>query len=182
MLHCRNLLEMLRCSMYILVIRKRVATRNARSDEMTKTPDLTKVMQDMMASFPVDASAFQNAFKTQAAFAEKFSKVALEAAEKSTEITSKWAKDSIAKLTDVSKAKAEPTDYTKSVTDFASAAAEMAAENLAAFAEVAKKVQMETVELMLAAGKDMSEDATAAVKKATADVTSVAKKAAAAAK
>ena len=149
---------------------------------MTKTPDFAKTMQDMMASFPVDASAFQNAFKTQAAFAEKFSKVALEAAEKSTEITSKWAKDSIAKLTDVSKAKAEPTDYTKSVTDFASAAAEMAAENLAAFAEVAKKVQMETVELMLAAGKDMSEDATAAVEKATAEVTSVAKKAAAAAK
>jgi hypothetical protein len=149
---------------------------------MTKSPDFAKTMQDMMASFPVDASAFQNAFKTQAAFAEKFSKVALEAAEKSTEITSKWAKDSIAKMTDVSKAKAEPTDYTKSVTDFASAAAEMAAENLAAFAEVAKKVQMETVELMLAAGKDMSEDATAAVKKATAEVTSVAKKAAAAAK
>ena len=149
---------------------------------MTKTPDFAKTMQDMMASFPVDASAFQNAFKTQAAFAEKFSKVALEAAEKSTEITSKWAKDSIAKLTDVSKAKAEPTDYTKSVTDFASAAAEMAAENMAAFAEVAKKVQMETVELMLAAGKNIQDDATAAVKKATSDVTSAAKKAAAAAK
>ena len=38
---------------------------------------------------------------------------------------------------------------------------------MAAFAEIAKKVQMETVELMLAAGKDISEDATAAVKKAT---------------
>jgi hypothetical protein len=149
---------------------------------MTKTPDFAKTMQDMMAQFPVDASAFQNAFKTQAAFGEKFAKVALEAAEKSTEITSKWAKDSIAKLGDVSKAKTEPTDYTKSMTDFASAAAEMAAENLAAFAEVAKKVQMETVELMLAAGKEASEDATAAVKKASADVQAVAKKAAAAAK
>ena len=149
---------------------------------MTKTPDFTKVVQDMMASFPVDASALQNAFKTQAAVGEKLSKVALEAAEKSTEITAKWTKDTIVKLGDVSKAKAEPTEYTKSVTDFASAAAELAAENLAAFAEVAKKVQMETVELMLAAGKDFSEDATAAVKKATAEVTSVAKKAAAAAK
>jgi len=58
----------------------------------------------------------------------------------------------------------------------------MAAENLAAFAEVAKKVQMETVELMLAAGKDFSEDATAAVKKAQADVTTAAKKAAASVK
>jgi hypothetical protein len=149
---------------------------------MTKTPDFTKVVQDMMASFPVDASALQNAFKTQAAMGEKLSKVALEAAEKSTEITAKWTKDTIAKLGDMAKAKVEPTEYTKSATDFASAAAEMAAENMAAFAEVAKKVQMETVELMLAAGKDFSEDATAAVKKATAEVTSVAKKAAAAAK
>lgn len=146
---------------------------------MTKTTDYAKVMQDMMASFPMDMSAFQNAFKTQAAFGEKLTRVALEAAEKSTDISSKWAKDTIAKLTVVSKAKTDAADYTKAATDFATAAAEMAAENMAAFAEVAKKVQMETVELMLAAGKDVSEEATAAVKKATADVTNVAKKAAA---
>lgn len=149
---------------------------------MTKTPDFTKVMQDMMASFPVDASAFQNAFKTQAAFGEKLTKVALEAAEKSTEISSKWAKESLAKLTAAAKAKAEPADYTKAVSDFASAAAEIASEHMAAFAEVAKKVQADTVELLLAAGKDASTEATAAVKKATDDVTAVAKKAAAAAK
>ena len=148
---------------------------------MTKTTtDFSKVMQDMMASFPVDASAFQNAFKSQAAFGEKLTKVALEAAEKSTEISSKWAKDSIAKLTAAAKAKAEPADYTKAATDFASAATEMASEHLAAFAEVAKKVQMDTVELLMAAGKDASTEATAAVKKATDEVTSVAKKAVAA--
>lgn len=147
---------------------------------MNNANDFTKVMQDMMASFPIDASGFQNAFKTQAAFAEKFSKVAIEAAEKSTEISAKWAKDTLAKVGDMAKAKAEPTDYSKAASDFASAAAEMASENMAAFAEIAKKVQMETVELMLAAGKDMSEDATAVVKKATADVTTAAKKAAAA--
>jgi hypothetical protein len=149
---------------------------------MNTATDYTKVMQDMMASFPMDASSMQNAFKTQAAMAEKFSKVALEAAEKSTEITSKWAKDTLVKLSDVSKAKTDPADYSKAATDFASAAAEMAAEHMASFAEVAKKVQMETVELMLSAGKDFSEDATAAVKKATDEVSSVAKKAAAAVK
>jgi hypothetical protein len=147
---------------------------------MTKTPDFTKVMQDMMASFPVDASAFQNAFKTQAAFGEKLSKVALEAAEKSTEISSKWAKEALAKLSAAATAKAEPADYTKAATDFASAAAEIASEHMAAFAEVAKKVQADTVELLLAAGKDASVEATAAVKKATDDVTAVAKKATAA--
>ena len=149
---------------------------------MTKATDFTKVMSDMMASFPMDTSSFQNAFKTQAAFGEKLSAVALAAAEKSTEITSKWAKDSLAKLTVASKAKTEAADYSKAASDFATQAAEMAAENLAAFAEVAKKVQMETVELMMAAGKTASEDASAAVKKATADVTAASKKVATAAK
>lgn len=149
---------------------------------MTNVTDFTKVMQDMMAKFPVDASAFQNAFKTQAAFGEKLSKVALEAAEKSTEISSKWAKETISKLSGTTAAKTEPADYSKAMTEFASAAAEMASENMAAFAEVAKKVQMETVELMLAAGKDASAEAQAAVKKATDEVSSVAKKAATAAK
>ena len=147
---------------------------------MTNVNDFTKVMQDMMAKFPVDASAFQNAFKTQAAFGEKLSKVALEAAEKSTEISSKWAKETIAKLSGASKVKTEPADYTKAATDFASAAAELASENLAAFAEVAKKVQMETVELLLAAGKDASAEASAVVKKATDEVSAATKKATAA--
>ncbi len=63
------------------------------------------------------------------------------------------------------------------MTDFASAQAEVSSESLAAFAEIAKKVQMETVELMLAAGKDMGDEATKAVKKATNDVAAAAKKA-----
>lgn len=149
---------------------------------MAKAQDYTKVFKDMMGNFPVDMSAMQDAYKTQASLAEKMSKVALEAAEKSTEISSKWTLETLGKMGSVATVKDEPADYGKAVTDFASAQAEMAAENMAAFAEVAKKVQMETVELMLAAGKDISEDATAAVKKATADVTAAAKKAAASAK
>ena len=143
----------------------------------TKTQDYSKMMKDMMGSFPMDMSAFQDAFKTQAVLAEKMSKVALEAAEKSTEISTKWTKDTLAQLGMVAKVKQDPADYGKAMTDFASAQAEYAAENMAAYAEVAKKVQMETVELMLAAGKDISEDATAAVKKATNEMTAAAKKA-----
>ena len=142
-----------------------------------KTQDFTKTVQDMMGAFPIDTSAMQDAFKTSAALGEKMSKVAFEAADKSNEISAKWTKETLGRLAEVTKVKEEPTDYSKAVTDFASAQAESAAESMAAFAEVAKKVQMETVELMLAAGKDMSEDATAAVKKATAEVTSAAKKA-----
>ncbi len=147
---------------------------------MAKAQDYNKVMKDMMGAFPVDMSAVQDAFKAQAAFGEKLTKVALEAVEKSAEISTKWTKDTVARAGDVAKVKEDPTDYTKAITDFASAQAELVAENLAAFAEVAKKAQMETVELVLAAGKDISKDATAAVKKATADMTTAAKKATAA--
>ncbi|MBM7068266.1 phasin family protein [Actibacterium sp. 188UL27-1] len=142
------------------------------------TNDMTKMMQEMMASFPMDTNAMTDAFKTSAALGEKMSKVALEAASKSTEISAKLTTDTLSKMGEITKIKDEPADYSKAVTDFASAQAELVAEHMAAFAEVAKKVQMETVELMLAAGKDFSEDATAAVKKATNEVTTAAKKAA----
>ncbi|WP_116132235.1 phasin family protein [Tropicimonas sp. IMCC34043] len=144
---------------------------------MTKTDEITKMMQDMMGSFPMDSGAMQDAFKNTAALGEKMSKVALEAAEKSAEISSKWTKDTLSKLGEVTKLKEDPTEYSKALTEYASSQAEMIAEVMASFSEVAKKVQMETVELMLAAGKDFSEDATAAVKKATEEVTAAAKKA-----
>lgn len=139
--------------------------------------DFTKMMQDMMGNMPMDPKAMQDAFKTQAAISEKMSKVVLEAAEKSAEVSNKWTKQSLAKLGEVSTVKTEPADYTKAVTDFASASAELAAEHMAAYAEIAKRVQMDTVELMLAAGKDMSAEATAAVQKATGEMTAAAKKA-----
>jgi hypothetical protein len=144
---------------------------------MTNTPDMTAMMKDMMGAFPVDTSSMDDAFKTTATLNEKLSGVALTAVEKSTEISSKWTKETVAKLSEMSKAKTDPADYAKAMTDFASAQAESAAEHMAAFAEIAKKVQMDTVELMMAAGKNMQEEATSAVKKATDDATKAAKKA-----
>lgn len=147
-----------------------------------KAQDVTALLKDVMGAFPVDTAVLEDAFKTQATLNEKLSAVALDAASKSTEISSKWTKDTLAKLAELSKAKSEPADYAKAMTDFASAQAEVAAENVAAFAEIAKKVQMETVELMMAAGKEFSEEASNAVKKATNDATAAAKKATATAK
>ena len=146
---------------------------------MTNTPDFTTMFKDALGSFPVDTSAMDGAFKSTVSLNEKLSTVALTAAEKSAAVSNKWAADTLAKLTDMSKAKAEPADYAKAISDFASSSAEVAAENMANISEIAKKVQMETVELMMAAGKDMSAEAQAVATKATADVTTAAKKAAA---
>lgn len=152
----------------------------AKTQDYSK--DYTKLMQEMMGAFPVDMSMFQDAFKNTAEMNEKFARVALEAAGKSAEISAKWTRETLARLSDVSVAKAEPTDYVGAMTEFASAQAELASENLAAFAEVAKKVQSETVELMMEAGKELGAETEAAVKKATEEVTKVAKKASASAR
>lgn len=131
----------------------------------------------MFEDVPTDMGFFTDVFKNSAALGEKFTKVALEAAEKNAEISNKWTKDALAKLAVATTAKDEPTDYSKAVSDFASTSVEAASEHVAAFAEVAKKVQMDTVELMLAAGKKAQAEATAVVKKATVEATDAVKKA-----
>ena len=131
----------------------------------------------MFDDLPVDMNAFTDVFKNSASMGEKFTNVALAAAEKNAEISNKWTKDTLAKLAGVAKSQEDPADYSKAVTDFASTSVEAASEHVAAFAEVAKKVQMDTVELMLAAGKEAQAEATAVVKKATTEATDAVKKA-----
>jgi hypothetical protein len=144
---------------------------------MAKTPDFTKTFQDMMSNFPVDTSSVQEALKSHSLFGEKLAKVALSAAERSTDITAAWAKDTIARMGELAVVKHEPSDYAKAMTDFASAYAEASAEHMAAFAEVAKKVQMDTVDLMLTAGKDLTAEAQKVAEKATRETQATIKKA-----
>ena len=145
---------------------------------MNNPTDMTAMFKDMMGAFPVDTSSMDDAFKTTATLNEKLSGVTLTAVEKTTEVSNKWTKDTLAKMAELTKAKADPADYAKAMTDFASASAESASEHMAAFAEIAKKVQMDTVELLMAAGKDVQAEAATAVQKATDDVKAAAKKAA----
>ena len=144
---------------------------------MAKTPDFTKPFQDMMANLPVDTSSMSEAFKTQAQLSEKMTRVALQAAERSTEISAAWAKDTLSRMGELTTSKDQPADYAKAMSDFASAAAELAAEHMAAYAEVAKKVQMDTVDLLLNAGKDVQADAQRMAQTATSNLQNVARQA-----
>lgn len=143
---------------------------------MTKSQDFSAIFKDMMGSFPVDTTAMEDAFKSQSSLTEKMSAVALDAANKSTALSAKWTTDTLGRFQSVASAKAEPADYAKSMSDFATASAETASEHMAAFAEIAKKVQSQTMELVMAAGKDMSEEMSTAAQKATTDVTAAVKK------
>jgi len=149
---------------------------------MAKTQDFSAVFKDMMGAFPVDTKSLEETFKNQTTLAEKMSGVSIDAATKSTELSAKWAQETLSKVQSLTAAKAEPAEYAQSLTDFASTSAEAAAEHMAAFAEIAKKVQTQTMELMMAAGKDMSADMTAAATKAQTEMTAAAKKVTTAAK
>lgn len=128
--------------------------------------DDAQKMRDAMSSFPVDTSALGNLAKSQAALAEKLTSLAIEAAQRSTDLSARWVQDTLSKLPDVTRAQAEPADYAKAASDFMSGSANSAAENLAAFAEIARKLQAETLAVLLSAGKDMSEEVTTAAKSA----------------
>lgn len=138
---------------------------------MVNTNDFTAALKDMMGKMPIDTSALDGMFGKSTELTEQLSGVALGAAAKSNEISTKWTNDTLAKLEEMSKAKSEPADYATAMSDFASASVEAATANMAAFADIAKKAQMETVELMMAAGKaagaDVQTAAKDAVKKAT---------------
>lgn len=144
---------------------------------MAKTPDFTKPFQDMMTNFPVDTSSMSDAIRSQTQLNEKMTRVALQAAERSTEISAAWAKDTLARMGELTASKSQPADYAKAMSDFASAAAELAAEHMAAYAEVAKKVQMDTVDLLMNAGKEVQADAQRMAQTATTNIQNVARQA-----
>lgn len=144
---------------------------------MAKAPDFTKGFQEMLQNMPIDTSSMSDAMKSQTQLGERMSRVALQAAERSTEVSAAWAKDTIARMGELATSKEQPADYAKAMSDFASAAAELAAQHMSAYAEIAKKVQMETVDLLMNAGKEaqgdmqrMAENASANVQKATRQV------------
>jgi hypothetical protein len=123
--------------------------------KMTNTPDFTKMFQDMFSGKFGDTKAVTDMFKGAAEFGAKFNKIALETAEKNAELSTAWAKESLGKYGAFTKVQSEPADYAKVVSEVVSAQAQSTPEHIAKFAEVAKSAQMATVELMMAAGKDM---------------------------
>lgn len=136
--------------------------------------DYAQTVRDMMGG--LDASAMENFAKSQSALAEKMAAVAIDAARQSTELAAKWTQDALTKVGDATRARPEPADYTKAATELMSASAQSATEHLAGFAEIARRVQSETLELFLAAGRDMGEDVQAAARKAGADMTAAAQR------
>ena len=61
------------------------------------------------------------------------------AARMNADMLTKCTNDTLIKITEIAQVKTDPADYVKSISDFASLQAVVAAKNIAAFAEIAKK-------------------------------------------
>ena len=131
-----------------------------------KTPDAAAMFQDAMKAMPVDMDALKDQMKSSAELSEKLAQVALAAAQRSNELSSAWTKETLANVGTVAKVQEDPSDFTKAMTDFATSQGDLATRNLSAFAEIAKAVQEQTIEIMMAAGQSFGADAASAMQKA----------------
>lgn len=149
---------------------------------MALTQDFTKPFKDMMGNWPMDSDAMEGAWATSAGFGEKLSTIALGAAGKTTDISMQWTVETLGRMGEMTKAKPEPADYAKAMSDFATAQLESATSHMTALSEIAKQMQSETLDLMMTTGKDIAEDASAAAATTAKATEEAAEKAAAAAK
>jgi len=140
----------------------------AKEHKMSKTPDFMEYFKGLMDGSMVDTKSASAMFASANEYTAKFNKIALVAAEKSAELSNAWVKDPLQKLEAFSKPMSEPTEAAKLTSEIAAAQMQATPEHLAKFAEVAKSAQMATIELLMAAGKDVQSEVTAAAKKTVA--------------
>lgn len=145
---------------------------------MAGTQDMNKFFKDFMASLPMDTSIFDDAVEKQLATSRKYYDLWLGLAEKSNTVSYKWATETIAKMQEAPRYDGDPSIYAKSIGDFVSEQADVATENFAAYAEIAKKAQMDSLSLFLSTAKEVQTETVSAVKKAANDVSPAKKKAA----
>jgi hypothetical protein len=146
---------------------------------MAKTQDFTSFLKDVPVAF--DADAVTNAMKTSASFSERFSAIAIDAAEKSNDITTNTVKKSLTLLRGVTDVQDEPADYAKAMTDFATAQSNLVKAHFEALGDVAKLAQSNATELFATTGRQVTEQSTKAANDAGAKAKAAASKAAAAA-
>jgi hypothetical protein len=143
----------------------------------TKTQDYTAVFQDMMGAFKLDPKAMEALLKTNSQRVEQISAVTFDAMSKSTELSAQWTQDMLAKVAALTAAKTDPSDLAKSFSEFAASTAEAATAHLTSYADIVKKAQSDALELIMAAGKDVTQDVEATTQKAQAELKVVAEKA-----
>ena len=126
--------------------------------------DFAKATEKFYSAFNMDTKMFDGAAKNIAEFNVKFSKIALAAAKKNADLTASWTAETLKSVETANIVQKDSSDYAAVVSDFASAQAHALPEKLSAYAEIAKAAQLQAVELLVAAGKDVQKEVEASTK------------------
>lgn len=125
-------------------------------DEYTKNFEKFSTQNPFMSSHSLD-SIFE--------FNSKLSKIALDTFKKNTELSQEWSKETLNSLETFTKTHKNPSDYSKVINDFVTQQTQSSPKHIAEFAEIAKKAQLDTIDLYMSAGKEMNEEMTKTAKK-----------------
>ena len=126
---------------------------------MTRNTDFNTSLQAMMANLAIDTAPLQKAVRTQGRLGERQSRMILQAVGQSTEISAQWAQETIACMGELVSPGDQPADQARATAAFTSAMAMLTTRHMAALADVARRLQMDTVDLMLTAGNNIVDDA-----------------------
>jgi chemotaxis protein histidine kinase CheA len=121
-----------------------------RSEPEMTSPDRLDPFTQLLRAFPpANPQALTAGFRTSARLGERLSRVALHAADSAADISGAWTKTALSDLQVALRGRETPKDYASALGAFAAASVEVAGERLASFAEVAKRAQVETIEVLL---------------------------------
>lgn len=121
----------------------------------TKDFDFSTAAEDFFGAFKLDTQAFDDATKGVAEFYVNMGKIALDATKKNVELSNAWATETLKKVEGINKVQKDATAYGTVASEFVTEQAQALPEKLSAYAEVAKSAQMEAVELLMSASKDV---------------------------
>ena len=127
--------------------------------------DYKKNFEEMFSKSPINLEDF---YKSANEYNFKFSKIAFNTFKKNVEASQAWTKETIGGMNKLVKPQSNPEDYVKVATDFVTEQAQTSPKYMSEFAEIAKKTQLDTIELFMQAGKEAKEEMNKAAKKATA--------------
>ena len=125
-------------------------------DEYTKNFEKFSAQNPFMSSHSLDGIL---------EFNSKLSKIALDTFKKNTELSQEWSKETLNSLETFTKTHKNPSDYSKVINDFVTQQTQSSPKHIAKFAEIAKKAQLDTIDLYMSAGKEMNEEMTKTAKK-----------------
>ena len=137
------------------------------------TKSATTDMQNLF-----DPKGYQNVFKTWVNLNERMSSIAIDAAEKSTDIASETAKEALSNLRDLTAVRDDPADYGKAYSDFVQKQMDLFMRTAHSFGDVTQKAGSETTDLAARTGEEMTDKAASNTTNAADKASSAAKKAA----